>query len=73
MASINEFVQRYVVNDRRGLNLREEAEGRIVTVLPFGASVYGKAYKRIPEWMKVEVGELVGYVKSEFLREVNDA
>jgi len=54
-----------MVRSATGLNLRTEPGGRILSVLPDGASV--KVFSTKKEWANVVYGEQSGWVMLEYL------
>lgn len=59
-----------VSTNGRGLNLREVPDGKVRKILPDGCAVLAEDLLPGQEWVWVDVGDLCGWVKSEFLRPV---
>lgn len=67
-----EVVKReYIINAPFGLRLRKNPNGEIITILPHKSGVFCAEFSA-EEWLSVRTGELHGYVKSEFLKPVED-
>ena len=69
----------YRVATKRGLNMRESPDGKVIVVLPYERAVYAAPHTgKPPEWLFVTVteagvcDELSGWVKSEFLAPAGD-
>ena len=59
-----------VSTNGRGLNLREAPDGKVRKILPDGCTVHAEDLMPGQEWVWVNVGDLCGWVKNEFLRPV---
>lgn len=61
-----------VSTNGRGLNLREVPDGKVRKILPDGCTVHAEDLMPGQEWVWVNVGDLHGWVKGEFLRPLED-